>query len=76
MRRRIITESLKLSGKGAIVYNATDPGRAHLLEYGHVIKNKKGQYGRAPAHPHIKPAEEQSVELFIETLESELNKTL
>lgn len=30
----------------------------HLLENGHVIRNKKGTYGRAPAHPHISPAEE------------------
>lgn len=62
--------------KGAVVYNATDPGKAHLLEFGHVIKNKNGSYGRAPAHPHIKPAEVQSVDLFIQTLENEIDLKL
>lgn len=59
--------------KSAIVYNDKAPGKAHLLEYGHVIKNQKGEYGRSPAHPHIKPAEVQSVDLFLQTLEDELN---
>ena len=62
--------------KSAVVYNATEPGKAHLLEYGHMIKNKNGTFGRSPAHPHIKPAEEQSVELFIETLENEIDMKL
>lgn len=30
----------------------------HLLEKGHVVRNKKGTVGRANAHPHIAPAEE------------------
>lgn len=62
--------------KSAIVYNETDPGLAHLLEFGHVTKNQYGQYTRTPAHPHIKPAEEQSVDLFLETIERELNNKL
>lgn len=62
--------------KSAVVYNATDPGLAHLLEYGHVTKNQYGQYTRTPAHKHIKPAEEQSVDLFLETIERELNNIL
>ena len=62
--------------KSAVVYNATDPGLAHLLEFGHVTKNQYGQYTRTPAHPHIKPAEQQSVDLFIETLERELDMKL
>lgn len=62
--------------KSAVVYNDTEPGRAHLLEYGHVIKNQNGSYGRAPAHPHIKDAETQSVDLFLQTLDSELERIL
>ena len=54
--------------KTATVYNATMPGLTHLLEKGHVIRNKKGEYGRAPAHPHMKPAEEAAVKLFEETI--------
>lgn len=42
-------------GSDYIVHNATDYQLTHLLENGHVIRNKKGTYGRAPAHKHIKP---------------------
>lgn len=49
-------------GSGGIntvtVHNKTNYQLTHLLENGHVIRNKKGTYGRAPAHPHIKPVEE------------------
>ena len=45
-----------------VVYNRTMPGLTHLLENGHVIRNKKGTYGRAPAHKHIKPAEEWAID--------------
>lgn len=41
----------------------------HLLENGHVIRNARGTYGRAPAHPHIKPVEEwASAELETEIM--------
>lgn len=38
-----------------VVHNRTDYQLTHLLENGHVIRNKKGTYGRAPAHKHIAP---------------------
>lgn len=41
-----------------VIHNRTDYQLTHLLENGHVIRNKKGTYGRAPAHKHIKPVEE------------------
>lgn len=44
-------------GDTFIVHNATDYQLTHLLENGHVIRNKKGTYGRAPAHKHIRPVE-------------------
>lgn len=47
----------KESPKSIIVHNATHYQLTHLLENGHVIRNKKGTYGRAPAHKHIKPVE-------------------
>ena len=40
------------------VFNKKAPGLTHLLEFGHVIRNGKGTYGRAPAYPHIAPVEE------------------
>lgn len=45
-----------------VVHNATDYQLTHLLENSHLIKNKKGEYGRtSPGHgqiPHIGKAEE------------------
>lgn len=57
--------------KSAVVYNANYPGLTHLLEKGHVIRNKYGDYGRAPAKPHMKAAEEEAVRLFEETIDRE-----
>ena len=41
-----------------VTYNRTMPGLTHLLEKGHVIVNKKGQFGRVPGDHKIKEAEE------------------
>lgn len=42
----------------AIVHNRTDYQLTHLLENGHVIRNKKGTYGRTRGIKHIEPVEE------------------
>ena len=47
----------KKSDKNIIVHNSDHYQLTHLLENGHVIRNKKGTYGRAPGHKHIKPVE-------------------
>ena len=47
----------KESATSVIVHNSDHYQLTHLLENGHVIRNKKGTYGRAPAHKHIKPVE-------------------
>lgn len=47
----------KESPKEVIVHNSDHYQLTHLLENGHVVRNKKGTYGRAPAHKHIKPVE-------------------
>ncbi len=41
-----------------IVYNRTDASLTHLLENGHIVRNKKGTYGRASGIKHIAPVEE------------------
>lgn len=46
----------KKKGADWVVHNATDYQLTHLLENGHVVCNKKGTYGRAPAIKHIEPA--------------------
>ena len=38
-----------------IVHNRTDYQLTHLLENGHVIRNKKGTYGRTRPIKHIAP---------------------
>ncbi len=55
-----------------IVRNKTDYQLTHLLEHGHVVVNKKGEYGRAPAHPHIKPVEEWANNELPQEIEREL----
>lgn len=47
-----------------IVYNKKKPQLTHLLENGHVIRNKKGTFGRARPIKHIEPAEEAAVQKF------------
>lgn len=45
-----------------IVHNKTDYQLTHLLENGHVIRNKKGTYGRTNGIKHIAPVEEWAVD--------------
>lgn len=55
-------------GHGRVVFNRTKPGLTHLLEKGHVIRNKKGTYGRAPAHVHIAPVANEANQEFEENI--------
>lgn len=56
------------------IHNATDYHLTHLLENGHVIRNKKGTYGRAPAHKHIAPVEEYFNSEVVEEIRRELEQ--
>ena len=51
-----------------VVYNRTDWQLTHLLENGHVIRNKKGTYGRTSGKKHIKPVEEWAVDALPEEI--------
>lgn len=66
--------SAKKQGKGMVVYNRKAPGLTHLLEKSHVIRNKKGTYGRAPAHVHIAPVADEGSSEFEENVRRELSK--
>lgn len=59
--RRRYAEGWKVSkqrGGDLVVHNATNYQLTHLLENGHVIRNKKGTYGRTHPIKHIEPAQE------------------
>ena len=45
-----------------IIHNRTDYQLTHLLENGHVIRNKKGTYGRTNGIKHIAPVEEWAID--------------
>ena len=49
---------------GDVVYNKTNAGFTQLLEYGHVIRNQVGYWGRVRAIPHIARAAESGIQRF------------
>ena len=54
----------KLGEADYVVYNK-EGWKTHILENGHVIKNKKGEYGRWNGIKHIAPVEEEFVNKFV-----------
>ena len=47
---------------GIVIHNSKHYQLTHLLENGHVIRNKKGTYGRTSGIKHIAPVEEWASE--------------
>lgn len=64
--------TFKKTNEGYVLYNKNAPGLTHLLENGHVVRNAKGTFGRAPAYPHIAPVREWAEEELVKRLESKL----
>ena len=54
------------------IHNKKHYRLTHLLENGHMIKNKYGSYGRTNPIPHIKPVEIQVQDDFFEEAIKEL----
>ena len=63
----------KKDGKRTVtIYNAKAPGLTHLLENGHVIRNKKGTYGRTRPIKHIQPVEQWANDELVREIERRL----
>lgn len=62
----------KISAMDIVVHNKTDYQLTHLLENGHVIRNKKGTYGRTSGTKHIAPVEEWAADALPEEIMREL----
>jgi len=56
---------VKKVGSNYVVHNKTDYQLTHLLEHGHVLR----EGGRAEAIPHIRPAEEEAINEYVERAE-------
>lgn len=52
--------------KEVTIHNALEPSLTHLLERGHPIVRGGKVVGRAAAHPHILPVEQELIRKFIE----------
>lgn len=55
------------------VHNKTNYQLTHLLENGHIIRNKKGEYGRTNGVKHIAPVEEWAASELPAEIERELD---
>ena len=56
------------------IHNATEYHLTHLLENGHVIRNKKGTYGRTSPQKHIAPVEQYFNSEVVEEIKRELEQ--
>lgn len=59
----------------AIVHN-THYQVTHLLENGHIIKNKKGTYGRTNGIKHIEPVEQWANGELVQRIETDIERGL
>lgn len=59
-----------------IVHNSKLPGYTQLLEKGHDVISNGQKVGRAPAQPHIQPAEEAGAAAFVYLAEQYIERRL
>lgn len=65
------TKRMKQSAE-IVIYNKTRPRLTHLLENGHVIRNKYGTYGRTNGDHVIAKAQEEAEAYLLDLLNKEL----
>ena len=71
-RSKLIQER---TGAVSVIYNATTPGLAHLLEHGHLSSNgTKRVFGRVPGREHIAPISQRLSEDFERQIKVEVSK--
>lgn len=63
----------KLSKTHIVVHNKKHYRLTHLLEHGHIKRNKDGTYGRTKAQPHIAEAEERIIVQVLNDLQQPLD---
>ena len=57
-----------------VVWNKTNYQLTHLLENGHVIRNKKGTYGRTRGIKHIVPVEDWAIDELPREIERRMER--
>lgn len=55
-----------------VVHNKTNYHLTHLLEYGHLIVNAKGTYGRTRPIEHIAPVEDWAADEVVSAIKKEI----
>ena len=69
---RLKKEKGSLGVSSFVVYNKDHYQLTHLLENGHVIKNKKGTYGRTSPKKHIQPVYDWIEDALVNEIERKL----
>lgn len=69
--------TVSATNDGYVVHNKPHYRLTHLLENGHNVKNQYGETGKeAKPHPHIKSAEIEGVQKFIDEVNQKLETEL